>query len=263
VNIASIEKRTDSEGHTSYRVKVRLKGFPAQSTTFKRLTDARRWAKQTEVAIQEGRHFKTTEAKRHTLGELVDRYLRDVLPAKRLGTIQKQKPQLEWWKAQIGAYTLAHVTPALIVEQRDRLARTPIPAGKPRSPATVVRYLAALSHAFTVAVKEWGWLEDNPCCKVSRPKETRDRVRFLADDERDRLLDACKVSESADLYVAVVLSLSTGARKMEIMGLRWGQVGFSTAGYYPARHQERGTPYPSFGGARPGVAAAARQGAPY
>ncbi len=42
--MASIEKRTTQDGAVSYRVKVRLKGKPTQSATFKRLTDAKKWA---------------------------------------------------------------------------------------------------------------------------------------------------------------------------------------------------------------------------
>jgi len=82
--MASIEKRISKEGKVSYRVKVRLKGFPIQQTTFERLTDARRWAQQTEAAIREGRHFKTTEAKRRTFGELIERYIKDILPIFRM-----------------------------------------------------------------------------------------------------------------------------------------------------------------------------------
>jgi integrase len=217
--MANIEKRTTQDGKTSYRVKVRLKGYPAQSATFDRLTDAKKWASATESAIREGRHFKTTEAKKHTLGELVDRYTRDVLPSKR--DAAKQAAQLGWWKEQIGAYALADVTPALIAEHRDRLAGESTTRGERRSPATVVRYMAALSHAFTIAVKEWGWVEDSPLRKVTKPREPRGRVRFLSDDERARLLDACRESPNPFLYPAVVLALSTGMRAGEIMGLYW------------------------------------------
>jgi len=87
--------------------------------------------------------------------------------------------------------------------------------------------MAALSHAFTVAVKEWGWLEDSPLRKVSKPKEPRGRVRYLADDERGRLLEECPKSDSPDLYCALVLALATGARRSEILCLRWGQVDFT------------------------------------
>ena len=78
--MANIETRTSNDGETSYRVKVRLKGFPAQSATFERKSDAKKWAQDTESAIREGRHFKTSEAKRHTLSELIDRYIKNILP---------------------------------------------------------------------------------------------------------------------------------------------------------------------------------------
>lgn len=221
--MASIEKRTTDDGETSYRVKVRIKGFPVQTATFERVTDAKKWAQSTESAIRENRHFKTSEAKRHTLAELLDRYARDVLPTKPK-TAPFQARQLNWWKAEIGSYALADVTPALIVQYRDKLAAGITVRGKPRNPATVNRYLAVLSHAFTVAVKEWQWLDDTPMRKVTKGREARGRVRFLSDDERPRLLKACKESPNAYLYPVVVLALSTGMRSGEIMGLTWDVV---------------------------------------
>jgi integrase len=223
--MASIQKRTTKAGAVSYRVEIRLKGYPAQRATFERLTDARKWSKQTESAIMEGRHFKTTEARRHTLAEMADRYFKwlESSPTK----LRDRGHHIRWWKEQLGNYALSDVTPALIAEYRDKLAATPVPGGRPRSPASVKRYLAYLSHAFSMAVKEWGWIDDNPCRKVTKPTEPRGRVRFLSDEERDRLLMACRESSNPDLYAAVVLALSTGARKMEIMGLRWPQVDLS------------------------------------
>lgn len=229
--MATIEKRQDSTGTTTYRAKVRIKGYPAQSATFDRLSKAKEWAKITEAAIKEGRHFKTAEAKRHTLADMIDRYIRSVLPQKSASSQTHQEQQLYWWKEQLGDRLLSDMTPALIAEYRDRLQETPYrKTDSPdamtleRSPATVVRYLAALSHAFTVAMKEWGWVEENPVAKVTKPKESRGRVRFLSDEERGRLLDACRESRSPDLYLAVVLALSTGARQQEILGLKWKDV---------------------------------------
>lgn len=221
--MATITKRTDSDGKTRYQVKVRLRGYPQQSATFDRLTDAKKWGTQTEAAIRERRHFKTVEAQKHTVRDLCERYIMDVLPTKPKSQ-SKQTAQLKWWAEQIGDFTLADCTPALIAEARDKLARRQTRFGRPTSPATIVRYLAALSHAFTVAVKEWGWVEDNPVLKVTKPKEPRGRVRFLSDDERERLLSACRASTSPHLYPAVVLALSTGMRAQEIMQLTWARV---------------------------------------
>ncbi|KTD66725.1 site specific recombinase [Legionella steelei] len=221
--MATIEERVDKDGKPSYRVKVRLKGFPTQQATFRRKTDARKWAAQTEAAILEGRNFKTTEAKRRTLGEMIDRYIKDILPLKPKNN-KNTILHLKWWKHELGQYCLADISPALIAERRDKLSSGITTRNKLRSPSTVVRYMAALSHSFTIAVKEWGWIEDSPLHRVTKPKEPRGRVRYLSDDERRRLLDECKKSDSQYLYTAVVLALSTGARKMEILGLKWHDI---------------------------------------
>jgi integrase len=124
----------------------------------------------------------------------------------------------------MGDYLLADVTPALIVQCRDELASGTTYRRTQRSPATVVRYLAALSHAFTIAVKEWGWLDDSPTRKVKKPTEADGRVRFLDDEERQRLLTACQASKNKQLYLCVILALSTGMRQGEMMGLKWPDV---------------------------------------
>jgi integrase len=215
--MASITKRVRKDGTPSYRVEIRLKGFPSQRATFSRKTDAKKWAQNTESAIRERRFFKTAEAQKHTLEEMIQRYIREVLPTKSRNI--NQKSQLEWWAKEIGAYTLADVTPALISQCRDKLTTK-----LSLAPATVVRYMAALSHTFTVAINDWGWLEDSPLRKVRKPKLPHGRVRFLDDDERTNLLDACQESDNEYLYLVVVLALSTGMRKSEIMWLKWPDV---------------------------------------
>jgi integrase len=230
--MASIVKRINQDGKGVYFVRIRRKGSPTQIATFPRLADAKRWAQITETAILEGRHFPTTAAKRHTVRDLLERYRTDVLPHKRASTVYNQVYHLRWWEAQLGQYALAEITPALIVEYRDKLART-------RENSTVRRYLAVLSHAFTVAVQEWEWLTENPFHKISKPKEPRGRVRFLTPDERQRLLVACRQSRNKYLYIVVVLALSTGGRRGELLNLRWSDVNF-TRGMLTFRETKNG-----------------------
>jgi hypothetical protein len=78
--MATIVQRPGKNGQQVYRVQVRRKGAPPLSATFTKLSDARMWVQVTEAAIVEGRHFKTAEAKRHTLANLIERYCTDVLP---------------------------------------------------------------------------------------------------------------------------------------------------------------------------------------
>ena len=156
-----------------------------------------------------------------SLADLIDRYVTDVLPQKR--DTRNPARYLHWWREQLGAYPLADLTPPLLAEYRDKLAAG-FPGDTPRAPATVVRYLAALSHCLTIAVKEYQWLEDSPLRKVSKPSEPRGRVRFLSDDERAALLSACEQSTNPYLLPVVVIALSTGMRAGEIMNLEWRDV---------------------------------------
>lgn len=218
--MAYIQERKTDDGKTHYRVQIRLRGQPTATATFERKTDAKLWAQQTESAMREGRHFRTAEAKKHNVTELVDRYIRDVIPTKPKNAAATTA-QLLWWKSQIGHCLLSDLTPAMIGEQRDKLLKGITFKGTIRSPSTVVRYLAALSHALSVATKEWGWLDDSPMKKVTKPKEPRGRVRFLDDQERSALLKVCKESSNPYLYIVVVIALSCGLRQGELMNLRW------------------------------------------
>ena len=220
--MASIRKRTSKAGHVSYSAEVRIKGYPAQRATFKRKTDATKWAEDTQSAIRRGKHFQTAESQKHTLAELIDLYINEVLPTKK--SAKSQQFQLQWWRNKLGSYRLIDVTNQRIAACKRELLKTRTPSGKLTSPATVNRYLAALSHVFTMAVKEWGWTHENPVSKVTRVKEPKGRIRFLIDDEQSRLLAACKNSDNPYLYTVVVLAISTGMRQGEIMSLEWQQV---------------------------------------
>lgn len=221
--MATITKTTvEKTGEVRYRAQIRMRGRKSISKTFLRRRDAERWAKETESAIQQNLYLHTAEAEKHTLGELINRYLDEVMPEKKSGRTQRQ--QLQWWRDELGERLLTEMNPAVLTEVRERLTRGRTPAGKRRSPATVVRYLAALSHVFTVAVKEWQWMDDNPLMKMRKPKEPRGRVRFLDEEERIALLSACQESANPHLYPIVLLALSTGMRQGEILKLRWQDV---------------------------------------
>ncbi len=223
--MATIRTRKTGDGKASYHVQIRLKGHPAVTASFPRLTDAKKWAQDTESAIRDGRYFPTVEAKRHTLKDAIERYRKEEIPKLKSGATRR--PHLDWWEAKLGAYTLADIKPALIVSTRNQLLKAETVRGTLTSKSTVNRYDATLSHVFTVAMKEWQWVDDNPFRKIKNLKEPEGRVRFLSDEEREKLLAECK-AHSDDLYAVVVLALSTGGRRGEVMGLTWADVDMKT-----------------------------------
>jgi len=60
---------------------------------------------------------------------------------------------------------------------------------------------------------------------ISKADETK-RTRILTDDEEARLLEACQKPTRAHLYPIVIAALDTGARKGELLALRWSDVSF-------------------------------------
>lgn len=92
--------------------------------------------------------------------------------------------------------------------------------------STVNRYSAALSAVLTWAEKRRllprGWV--NPLRTVEKRQENRPRDRFLTRDEIDRLLAACAAQKWPMLRVLVLAAISTGCRRGELQGLRWGDI---------------------------------------
>lgn len=210
--MAVIDKRRDDEDRITYRVRVRVKGHPLTSATFPTLAEARRWATMVEADLRDRNHFGDHSGDRKTLTDALDRYVPTLSPKR----LKATRAQVRYWRDLFGSKFLSEISPGMIAEARDALRKSG------RAPATVVRYLATLAHLLSVALREWQWIDRNPAQMVKRPKEPRGRVRYLTADELRRLLAA--TSTDAVLHLAVMLSLTTGARQGEIMGLTWARV---------------------------------------
>lgn len=242
--MASVQRLTSPlTGRVSYRVQIRLKGHPAVSETFRNRKDAERWAASNESAILEGRHFPRSRAQRITFAALVQRYRETSLADASPSRSANSERHIAWWMPRLGGLTVAEITPDRIAEARDVLAAQPFTRGRAqrtkagltilpptykRSGATVNRYLATLSHIFAMASVEWRLVDRNPVRDVSKKKEARGRIRFLGDEERDALLAACARSGWPLLHALVLLAISTGARRGELIRLQWTDVTLGT-----------------------------------
>jgi integrase len=221
--VQGIEKRINKDGSSTNRARVRIKGHPSVSESFSTLTLAKKWKRNTESAIEQGRFQFPFQEKKHTLAELVDRYIESILPTKPKNA-RNVKQHLLWWKQELGHCLLSDIKPSHIAQKRDELLSQNTFYKKPRSSTTVVRYIASLSHAFAIAIKEWEWIIENPIQKINKPRLPQGRIRFLDESEIKHLLNTCKESGSSYLFPIVVMALSTGMRKGEILSLRWNNI---------------------------------------
>jgi integrase len=170
------------------------------------------------------------------LRELVDDYMRQYA-----GRDHTRMYQLSWWAAHFGARPWLEISdddvhagleqlraePPRIFMGRDDAGRAITHwKPRPRTPATLNRYHAALMALLTWAIKQRrtprGW--ENPAKKVQKIPEKNGRLRFLSIEERDRLLGACRDSAWRRLYLIVLMAITTGARRGELLALTWGDI---------------------------------------
>lgn len=223
--MGAIRECKKQDGSVTYHAEVRLKGYPSQRASFRTRTLAKKWVQDTESSIRDGRHFRTAEAKKHTVKDLIDRFINQWL-SQFPHRIVRQTAYLAWWKDRLGHLLLADLTPAILAEARDALLAEKTPRQTIRNPSTANRYIAAFSRALTIAMKEWGWLDDTPMRKVSKPADGKGRTRLLSLEEKERLLQACKTSPNPHLYPIVSLALLLGMRFGEIVGLKWENIDY-------------------------------------
>jgi integrase len=190
------------------------------------LAVARAWGAETEAALRNGLYAAGSGK---TLAEAVDAYLASELADKKDQRMLAARAL--WWRGKLGKTKLRDLTAQRIADILDELGRTPLPpkvprgAVKLRSAATINRYRAAISGVLTWAEKQSPpWISGNPARNTKHRQEATGRLRFLSPEERTALVTEARRSASRNVYLAVVLSLATGARQGEVMGLCWRDV---------------------------------------
>ena len=237
--MASIQRiKSPLTGAITYRAQVRVRGHKAFGNTFPNKKEAEQWARSAEASIREGRHFPHLAGGKKSFGECVDRYLKSAVADHK--DVETRRKHLARFEGFFIGKTVVEVTPDRVVEARDALAAESFKRGKDllnddgsvkhaartykRSGATVNRYMQTLHHMLEICKTEWRLIATNPASDISKKKESRGRIRFLSDQERDRLLEVCQQSGWDQLYPLVLLALTTGARRGELINLTWDAI---------------------------------------
>ena len=130
----------------------------------------------------------------------------------------KQKAKLDYWLTSIGDKLIVEIATAEITSVLDGLSSR-------LSNATVNRYKAAISVVFSYACREFD-LPDNPVRHIRSKPENNERTRYLSDDERARLFEACRASQWSKLHLLVLMAITTGARRGELLNLTFSDIDF-------------------------------------
>jgi len=224
--MATYRKRRNSDGNIVHQFLIRRKGFPKLTKTFTRKTDGDAWAQDTESAMRNGHYKPTREAEEMPLSQLIDLYIANTFHERRSPATPLQT--LTWWKERIGDVAVANISKKLVKQHWAELAVSKSArTDELLSNRTLNAYVETLSACLSYAVSE-ELLETNPLIGLRRKRLNNSREVVLSQEQLQKLLEAAEKSSNRYLKVALLMTLSTGGRRGEIMGLRWDEVDLTT-----------------------------------
>jgi len=210
--MATISPRFDDQGvRIGWQVRIRKRGFPAKTKTFRSKSEAQAWAKSVESEMERGSWRDTSEAESTTLKEAFERYAQEVTPQKREQVSELAKIR-QWQERPLARVALARIGGkeiAAVIKDME---------AEGKSANTIRLHMAVLSHLYKVARTEWGMTSlANPVELVRKPKLPQGRDRRLVGDEEARLLRECAKAQNPWLLPVVRFAIETAMRAGEIL----------------------------------------------
>ena len=246
--VPGLQLRVTANGIKTFFSRRRIKGGESERITLGRFPDmsieqARKKADAVNAEVSEGKN--PAEVKRAlraelTFGELFNDYLdRHAKIKKRLWEKEEGRYHL-YLEKPLGKKRLSDISRDDIKKLHDDVTKQiKIPKQtkktddtkkkedkKPeyKSGATANRVLALASTVFTWGIDS-GECVSNPAKGIKRYKE-RSRERFLQADEMPKFFEALSTEPNPDIRDYVLLSLLTGARRGNVLSMRWDDVSF-------------------------------------
>ena len=126
----------------------------------------------------------------------------------------------------LGSIQVAKLTPANL----DRFYRQLLEVGRsrgPYAPATIRRVHGIIRRALAQGVR-WGWIIHNPATDASPPRVPMKELKPPDPDQVVRLFRLAQESDP-ELATFILLAASSGARRGELLALRWSDIDLAGA----------------------------------
>jgi len=196
------------------------------------VAQVREKAKKMRADLAQGVNPKSERKEGVTIGELFLAYMERHGSAKK--SSGNDRHSYERYLKPWGHYRLVDVTRSKV----EALHKT---IGK-ETPTQANRVLALLSTMFSKAII-WGYLKtENPCRGVKKFREVS-RDRFLSGEELGRFFEALDLTENPAFKDFILLALFTGARKANVLSMRWKDIDFERSVWkIPGEMSKNGDP---------------------
>lgn len=181
---------------------------------------------------------KPTEAK--TIGDLLDRYVLEVIPKKAPASKASNMNQLKMLKRVFGAHPLMPFTPQLVYQYVDKRSVKKVDPETGRVTGGVIaahREIELLSHAYTKAV-QWGYIDRHPFKHEVRLQGETPRDRYVEDWEIVEALSLdCKRKRGSVMMIQAYLRLKllTGMAQGDLLRLQTSHI--QDDGIHNERHK--------------------------
>ncbi|WP_256258315.1 integrase [Burkholderia ubonensis] len=216
--MATINKRKGVRGVT-FNVKIRKKGYPPLSRSFKTLVEAKEWAATTELRMSRGEAPRDRTAHEMTVGEALERYSKEIMPLHR-GKRPESYRVKTLVQSPLASVTFAELNSKIISSWRDKRLKT-VTGG------TVLRELTILRSVIRAARSDWGvQLVEDPMKFVRKPKDNAPRERVVSSDEEQCLYDGCKKLRNKLMRPAIEWAILSCMRQSEQFSMTWPNVNF-------------------------------------
>jgi integrase len=164
---------------------------------------------------------------RSTVSELLEAWFAVASTSWAPTTIRQTRSVLDrYLHPHLGDVAVGDVTAAMIDATYTALRRNGGTNGRPLSGGTLTRIHVVVRAAFSQAMR-WGWVWDNPAERAHRIVHVTAELRPPTPDELRTLLDHV-AARDPQLHALLVLAAFTGARRSQLLGLRWHNVHLAT-----------------------------------
>jgi integrase len=181
----------------------------------------RRHARAQLAALVEQASYARIQA--GSVGELLERWFAAAAPHWAASTVRQTCSVINCHLIpHLGHLAVAKLTTADIDDLYAHLLRAGRFNGRPLSAGTVHRVHVVLHRALAQAVR-WEWIWINPASTATPPRLEPSEIRPPSADSVAALLESVRGADPA-LFTYLRLAVCTGARRSQLLALRWGDI---------------------------------------